>query len=483
MRSAARNTFASSTRTARLRAIRLLLTALGAAAGLAWSVGWLATPAAASDLEPGVPDIRRLVASAFLLFVFVVDGFGRGPWTRTHWEGRFADRWLPAAGVHPAAVSVRHTVHLILRALPFAWIPLLPVQPDLLGFSIGRRLALLLAAPACSLTGDAIGVLSRRGSRWIGAAFAIGGGVYWVSLLPLFVGGHLETEAVLIPARTFLLSRWNVAATLIFFTPAVVVNSLANWWGSDRARARAGAVRAARSAPRSRPGEIRARPEATAHAQATMRRLSSWVSQQWLATGIIGAYALMPVVAIAVKFSGRPDAMTASEAVWPLAISLALPALVCSEVVWGTLSRDMWALFRINARSLHVPLVVPGVITAGILSIWVVIGAGAVMMATPAGIRSAGPFAGAGLLLAAHCAALQTCAGTLALRFGAHRTAVGRAVRYAGTAAGVLIPALIMSAEGPWVATVWVALVTSTAPVGAVAQFSRCQFGHDLESD
>ena len=345
MRAAVRNTLGSTARAARLRAARQLVTAIAAAGCLAWSAGWMTGSALGGDLR--APAIRRLVASAFLLFVFVIDGFGRGAWTRTRWEGRF-EAWLLTAGVHPTAVAVRHAVLLILRVLPFSWVPLLPLQPDL---------------------------------------------------------------------------------------------------------------------------------------DAAVRRLSSWVSQQWIATVVVGTYALLPIVAITMRYSGRAAALPPSEAILPLAFGLALPALVCAEVVWGTLPRDMWALFRINARSLYVPIVAPGVITVGVLSIWVAVGAAMLAITTPAGLRSAGVFAGTGLLVAAHCASLQELAGALALRAGGSRTVFGRAIRYGGTAAGVLVPALITYAAGFGTAIAWVGFAIVAAPVAAVAAFSRCQFTRDLHAD
>jgi hypothetical protein len=480
MRAAVRNTLGSTARAARLRAARQLVTAIAAAGCLAWSAGWMTGSALGGDLR--APAIRRLVASAFLLFVFVIDGFGRGAWTRTRWEGRF-EAWLLTAGVHPTAVAVRHAVLLILRVLPFSWMPLLPLQPDLALFPTASRLALLLAAPACGLAGDTIGVLSRRGSRWIGAAFGAVGAFYWVSLLLLLVG-RPSSESVLIPARTLLLSRWNVATTVTCFAVAAVVNSLADQWGSGRARALAGAVRAATPARRrSYSRAPRPRHEAVAHADAAVRRLSSWVSQQWIATVVVGTYALLPIVAITMRYSGRAAALPPSEAILPLAFGLALPALVCAEVVWGTLPRDMWSLFRINARSLYVPIVAPGVITVGVLSIWVAVGAAMLAIATPAGLRSAGVFAGTGLLVAAHCASLQELAGALALRAGGSRTVFGRAIRYGGTAAGVLVPALITYAAGFGTAIAWVGFAIVAAPMAAVAAFSRCQFTRDLHAD
>lgn len=102
---------------------------------------------------------------------------------------------------------------------------------------------------------------------------------------------------------------------------------------------------------------------------------------------------------------------------------------------------------------------------------------------TPAGFRSAMVLAATGLLVAAHCASLQSLAGALALRTVTGRTLLGRAVRYAGTAAGVLLPALIAYAAGLAAAVAWVGFVMVAAPVAAAAAFARCEFTRDPHAD
>jgi hypothetical protein len=411
------------------------------------------------------------------LFVFVVDGAGRGYWTRTRWEGRFVAHWLPAAGVHPLAVAVRHSVRLFLRALPFAWVPLLPIQAALQEWSAGGRLVLLLAGPACALAGDTIGAVSRRSPRWIGTVFVLAGLTYWVSLAPLMVGVGHAPSALLFPAQILLLSPWSVAATLGWFVLTAAANAVANWRLADRARTPSGRVAAAPSPHRLTRREVRPTRQVTAHAAVTLRRLVSWTAEQWVGAAVVALYASMPALALLGRLSTRPDPIAASDVIFPLAFGLALPALVCSEVVWGTLPRDMWALFRRTTPSLYVPLLVPATVSAGILMAWPLAFALAVAVFTPAGVRSSASIVAGGGLLAIHCAAWQALAGTTALRLVANGTLPARATRYAGTAIGVVTPPLMMWAGGPWITAGWVAAVMLACPRGSVAQFSRCEFG------
>jgi hypothetical protein len=475
------NTFTIRTRKARLLSARHMLTAVVVGAGVTWVMGWLSTSPATGSSVPG-PDVRAVAASAAFLFVLVVDGFGSAVRSRAGRADRFSDRFLPALGLHPAALAVRHTVRVILRGLLFSWVPLLPIHAEVLSFSLPSRVALLSAGLACSLTGDTIGLLSRSGLRWLGASFAAVGAVYWVALLPLMLVGRMGPTLALVPARALFLSHWNVGLTIACFAGALVIDFVASRWDSDHARRSARSGRAPQPVTRSRAAGLQVTGEAEAHVKAAIRRLLAWASQQRIATAVVWTYTLLPLLAIFTRLSRGPATLTTSQAVWPLAWGLGLPALACSEIMWGTVRRDLWALYRVNARSLYVPVVVPSLIALGVLSLWIVVAAAVLMITTAAAGGTVVNFVVLGLLIAVHCVMLQGCVGTFVVRIGADHAVLGRAMRYAGTVVGVLAPASLAMTMGALPMAAWVALVAVVAPAAAVSQLARTQFSSDAQA-